>query len=128
MKRKPPIGHRNKTKSRFSSRELFELRNNIPVDTLIRDHLQVPSKIRDGLFRFLCPLCNEFQTAVNPKTNLARCFRCEQNFNTIDLVMKIKRYGFRDSVLFLKQLSTPPPAAALDVLAAGIGRSMARRR
>ena len=47
---------------------------------LIRDHLQIPFKIRDGYFRFLCPLCNEFQTAVNPATNLARCFRCEKNF------------------------------------------------
>jgi hypothetical protein len=127
MTRKAPIDHRNKTKRRFSSQELFELRNNIPVDILIRDHLQVPSKIRDGLFRFLCPLCNEFQTAVNPATNLARCFRCERNLNTIDLVMKIKGYGFRDSVLFLKQISTPPPvpAAALAGLTAGIGRPMA---
>ena len=127
MKRNPPIDHPNKTKRRFSSQELFELRNNIPVDILIRDHLQVPSKIRDGLFRFLCPLCNEFQTAVNPATNLARCFRCEQNFNTIDLVIEIKGYGFRDSVLFLKQISTlsPVPTTALAALATGIGRTMA---
>lgn len=126
MTRKPTIDHSNKTKRRFSSQELFELRNNIPVDILIRDHLQVPSKIRDGLFRFLCPLCNEFQTAVNPATNLARCFRCERNLNTIDLVMEIKGYGFRGSVLFLKQISSPPPvpAAALAALTTGIGRSM----
>ena len=112
--------------NRFSSRELFELRNNIPVDSLIRDHLQVPSKVRDGFFRFLCPLCNEFQTAVNPATNLARCFRCEKNFNTIDLVMKIKGYGFRDSVLFLKQITITPqvPAAKLTAHAAGIGSPM----
>ncbi len=113
-------------KNRFSSRQLFELRNNIPVDMLIRDHLQIPSKISDGYFRFLCPLCNEFQTAVNPVTNLARCFRCEKNFNTIDLVMKIKGYGFRDSVLFLKQINTAPQvqAAKLTALAAMVGRPM----
>lgn len=113
-------------KNRFSSRQLFELRNNIPVDMLIRDYLQIPSKIRDGYFRFLCPLCNEFQTAVNPSTNLARCFRCEKNFNTIDLVMKIKGYGFRDSVLFLKQINTAPQvqAAKLTALAAMVGRPM----
>ncbi|WP_321414306.1 CHC2 zinc finger domain-containing protein [uncultured Desulfobacter sp.] len=111
---------------RFSSRELFELRNNIPVDMLIRDHLQIPSKIRDGYFRFLCPLCNKFQTAVNPTTNLARCFRCEKNFNTIDLVMKIKGYGFRDSVLFLKQINTTHqvPASKLAALVAAIGKPM----
>jgi len=111
-------------KKRFSSRELFELRNNISVDILIRDHLQIPSKIRDGFFRFLCPLCNEFQTAVNPTTNLARCFRCEKNFNTIDLVMVARHYGFRDSVLYLQELHTPPqvPAGNLAVIVAGIGR------
>ncbi len=93
---------------------------------LIRDRLQVPSKIRDGFFRFLCPLCNEFQTAVNPNTNLARCFRCEKNFNTIDLVMAVRGCGFKDSVLFLKNLSMPQkvPAVTLNALVAGIGRPM----
>jgi len=93
---------------------------------LIRDQLQIPSKIRDGFFRFLCPVCNEFQTAVNPNTNLARCFRCEKNFNTIDLVMAVKKYGFKDSVLFLKNLPMPQkmPAEKLTALAAGIGRPM----
>jgi DNA primase len=111
-------------KARFSSRELFDLRNKIPVDMLIRDHLQVPSKIRDGFFRFLCPICNEFQTAVNPNTNLARCFRCEKNFNTIDLVMAVRGYGFKDSVLFLQNLSMPQTVPALKALAVGIGRPM----
>ena len=77
---------------------------------LIRDQLQLPSKISDELFRFLCPVCNEFQTAVNPATNLARCFRCEKNFNTIDLVMKVEGYGFKDSVLFLKKLLVKTPS------------------
>jgi len=91
-------------KSRFSSQELYELRNSIPVDVLIKEQLQLPSKIRDGVFRFLCPICNEFQTAVNPATNLARCFRCEKNMNTIDLVMAVKHCGFKDSVRYLKTL------------------------
>jgi len=115
-------------KNRFSSRELFELRNNIPLDMLIRDQLQVPSKIRDGVFRFLCPVCNEFQTAVNPTTNLARCFRCEKNFNAIDLVMEVRGCGFKDSVRFLKNLietvPTQDPMQSLTKLAAGIGRPM----
>ncbi len=111
-------------KNQFSSKELFELRNNIPVDVLIRDHLEVPSKIRDGCFRFLCPECNEFQTAVNTATNLARCFRCEKNFNTIDLVMKIKGYRFKQSVLFLKKINGARQVStdALTSLVAGIGR------
>ncbi len=114
--------------TRFSSQELFKLRNNIPVDMLIRDQLQIPSKIRDGVFRFLCPVCNEFQTAVNPATNLARCFRCKENMNTIDLVMAVKRYGFKDSVLFLKNFIGTVPnhnsVQSLADLAAGIGQSM----
>jgi len=89
---------------KFSSKELFELRNAIPMDMLIKDHLHIPSKISEGTFRFLCPICNEFQTAVNSSTNLARCFRCEKNLNTIDLVMKVKRFGFKDSVMFLKKM------------------------
>ena len=91
-------------KKKFSSRELFELRNNIPVAMLIKDQLQLPSKIRDGFFRFLCPMCNEFQTAVNPATNLARCFRCEKNFNTIDMVMTWHSIGFVDSVKYLQTI------------------------
>jgi DNA primase len=112
-------------KRRFSSRQLFELRNNIPMDGLIRE-LQIPWKIRDGFLRFLCPLCNEFQSAVNPDTNLARCFGCEKNFNTIDLVMEVRGYGFRESVLFLKELDMGPqdPAGALAALAAGIGQRL----
>ena len=88
-------------KKRFSSHELFELRNAIPVRRLIRDELQIPSKISEGVFRFLCPVCHEFQTATHPATNLARCFRCEKNFNTIDLVMAVKGLDFKESVVFL---------------------------
>lgn len=87
---------------RFSDQELFELRNYIPIDTLIEKKLMIPSKISEGFFRFLCPLCNSFQTATNPKTNLARCFRCEKNFNTIDMVMICENMGFVQSVKYLK--------------------------
>jgi DNA primase len=117
-------------KKRFSSRELFEVRNYIPVDMLIKDELLIPSKIRDGVFRFLCPICNEFQTATKPTTNLARCFRCEKNFNTIDLVMRVRGSGFRESVLFLQHLLGKIPnknedaRQALNKLVSGIGRPM----
>ncbi len=117
-------------KKRFSSRELFEVRNYIPVDMLIKDELHIPSKIRDGVFRFLCPICNEFQTATNPKTNLSRCFRCEKNFNTIDLVMRVRGSEFRESVLFLQHLLGKIPNKnedtrhALNKLVSGIGRPM----
>ena len=88
----------------FSSRELYKLRNSIPIDVLIEKELAIPSKISEGFFRFLCPLCNEFQTAVNPKTNMGRCFRCEKNFNTIDVVMIWQNTGFVDSVKYLQKI------------------------
>lgn len=112
--------------SRFSSRELFELRNNIPVDTLIREHLKIPSKIGEGYFRFLCPLCREFNTAVNPVTNLARCFSCEKNFNTIDLVMTVRGHGFKDSVTYLKKIHKRPKT--LKALIENIGQTPSERR
>ena len=38
------------------------------------------------------------RTATNPRTNLGRCFRCQRNFNPIDLVMVVKRYTFLQAV------------------------------
>lgn len=90
----------------FTGAELFSLRNDIPINTLINEHLKIPSKISDGYFRFVCPLCGESLTATNPKTNLARCFRCERNFNTIDIVMIVLNYNFIESVSFLKYCKT----------------------
>lgn len=89
---------------RFSSRELYSLRNFIPIDKLIEVELGVPSKISEGYFRFLCPACNGFQTATNPLTNLARCFHCEKNFNTIDMVMAFRGTDFVETVKYLKPL------------------------
>jgi hypothetical protein len=90
------------TARRFSSEELYSLRNHIPIDKVIKNALNIPCRISEGCFRFLCPLCNEFNTAVNPATNLARCFGCQKNFNTIDLVMVITQSDFVHSIRFLK--------------------------
>ena len=101
-------------KRRFTGGELFQLRNLIPIDWLIKEQLNIPSKVSEGIFRFLCPLCNEFQTATNPKTNLARCFRCETNFNPIDLVMTVKGIGFVESVKYLKPFLLDPADRPMD--------------
>lgn len=90
------------TTRRFSNQALYSLRNKIPVSILIEKGLGIPSRTTEGVFRFLCPLCNEFNTAVNAKTNLARCFRCKKNFNTIDLVMLVKKMDFVNTIGFLK--------------------------
>ena len=86
---------------RYSKETLHRLRNLIPITELIVHVLDIPAKTRDGYLRFLCPLCSEFLTACHPKTNLARCFRCECNFNPIDLVMVVKGVNFREAVEFL---------------------------
>lgn len=90
------------TQPHFTSHQLHILRNDIAIDALIEKALCIPSRMADGYFRFLCPLCKESNTAVNPETNLARCFGCKHNFNTIDLVMTIRKLNFVQSVRFLQ--------------------------
>ncbi len=87
--------------SRISTQRLRALRNDISIAKLIERDLVIPSKVRDGHLRFLCPLCGEFNTATNSKTNLARCFRCRRNFNPIDLVMTVNRCDFLEAVRYL---------------------------
>ena len=93
----------NLMSTRITDTELRRLRNEVDIARLIR-HLGIPSKWREGYFRFLCPICNEFNTATNPRTNLARCFRCRENFNPIDLVMRVERLSFLQAVDFLRPL------------------------
>jgi hypothetical protein len=97
------------TKRCFSSQQLYTLRNDIAVELLIEKTLSIPCRVTEGCFRFLCPLCNAFDTAVNPKKNLARCFRCEKNFNTIDLVILIRQTDFVQSVKFLQSIHQKDP-------------------
>ena len=88
---------------RFSSEELYAVRNNIALRKVICEVLEIPSKDVAGVFRFLCPKCREFQTAINVKTNLSRCFRCQVNFNAIELVMQDRGLKFVESVRLLQQ-------------------------
>jgi len=92
----------------FPSSQLYALRNQINVQVLIEKTLRIPCEVSKGCFRFLCPLCSGFDTAVNPETNLARCFRCQKNYNTIDLVMLTRQAKFIDSVKFLQSIHKEP--------------------
>ena len=78
------------------------LRNDIPIDEVIVDLLNLEVKKNRKTIRFRCPLCYNFHTATNHKTNLARCFDCEKNFNPIDMVITVGNCGFVDAVKFLK--------------------------
>ncbi len=96
---------------RYPPQLLRSLRNDIDIAELIAGVLDWPSKISEGQFRFLCPICSEFNSATHPKTNLARCFRCEKNFNPIDMVMTVNECTFVEAVEFLRYLDKYPRAS-----------------
>ncbi len=79
------------------------LRNQISIDEVIKDLMYLDVRTTGGLFRFRCPVCNNFHTATNHKTNLARCFDCKKNFNPIDLAMTAGKLSFLEAVEMLKK-------------------------
>ena len=79
------------------------LRNDIAWEPLLKQ-LTWPHKQRQGQLAFLCPRCHEYLSAVNPRTNLGRCFHCETNFNPIDFTMAVQQCDFVDAVSYLKPL------------------------
>jgi hypothetical protein len=87
----------------FTKQQLFQVRNEIDIDWLINEKLSIERRF-NGAWRFPCPLCHELNTATQKKTNLARCFSCQKNFNTIDLVIYTKKINFLPSVRFLLTL------------------------
>ena len=78
------------------------LRNDIPIDEVIVDLLNLEVQKDRKTIRFRCPLCYNFHTATNHKTNLARCFDCEKNFNPIDMVITVGNCDFVEAVKILK--------------------------
>jgi len=86
----------------YSANLLRMLRNQIPIDEVITDLLNLKVRNVNAILRFRCPLCDNFHTATNHKTNLARCFDCQKNFNPIDLVMTVGKCSFVDAVQLLK--------------------------
>ena len=91
----------------FTKAQLFQVRNEIDIDWLISDKLNLERQF-NGLWRFRCPLCQDFNTATQKTTNLTRCFSCQKNFNTIDLVIYCKKINFTPSVNFLLSLLNKP--------------------
>jgi DNA primase len=110
----------------LSKTHLRELRNRIEIIPLIAEMLELLYKTHDGRFRFMCPLCHDFDTAVNPATNLARCFRCQRNFNPIDIVMTVKRYSFMQAVRYLEPILNHLRAKA-EYPASRLGMQPSRR-
>ena len=88
----------------FTKQQLFQVRNEINIDSLISDKLNLEWQF-NRMWRFRCPLCQQFNTATQKKTNLGRCFSCQQNYNTIDLVIYVKKINFVPAVQWLLSLS-----------------------
>jgi len=86
----------------YSADYLRRLRNQIPINAVICDLLNIDVRNHHQLLRFRCPVCGNFHTATNLKTNLARCFDCAKNFNPIDLVMTVANCDFLQAVKMLK--------------------------
>ena len=87
----------------FTKEQLVQVRNEIDIDWLIHEKLNLERQFK-SIWRFQCPMCQQFNTATRKKTNLARCFSCQRNFNTIDLVIYSKKVNFVPSVQFLLSL------------------------
>jgi predicted RNA-binding Zn-ribbon protein involved in translation (DUF1610 family) len=88
----------------FSDELLRRLRNDLAFESLFA-HLDWPHKQRDGQLAFVCPKCGEYRSAVNPRTNLGRCFWCRTNFNPIDFVIHARQCRFVDAVHYLTRRS-----------------------
>jgi hypothetical protein len=91
----------------YDDQFLRRLRNEIAWPSLLKQ-LHWPHKMRQGQLAFLCPRCQEFHSAVNPRTNLGRCFHCETNFNPIDLTMAVRDCDFVEAVHYLTHLLAHP--------------------
>jgi len=89
--------------AKIPSQRLRDLRNLVSIERALEE-IGLPAKWSEGYLRFLCPLCSEFNTATNPRTNLGRCFRCQRNFNPIDLVMAAEDVSFLEAVQRLEPL------------------------
>ena len=87
----------------FDDDLLRRLRNDISWALLLKQ-LDWPHKLRQGQLAFLCPRCGEYLSAVNPRTNLGRCFYCETNFNPIDFTITVRQCDFVEAVHYLKRL------------------------
>ena len=93
----------------FTEELLRRLRNDIPWPMLLKE-LEWPHKVRLGQLAFVCPRCREYRSAVNPRTNLGRCFWCDTNFNPIEFTMAVQNCDFVPAVRYLKPFLARVPS------------------
>ena len=119
--------------TRFTSQQLFTLRNHIPIRKVIESFLDIPVKTNQDIFRFRCPLCAEYNTSINSCINLARCFHCEKNYNPIDMVMIVRHLNFAETVELLLSyknnfLSDKKQSSKADHGPSGINQPLEERK
>lgn len=84
----------------FDKRMLWRIRNQINIVKLAQAlGMQIRCKYRQLMF--VCPLCEFNKATFFNKANIGRCWRCQNRFNPIDLVMAVKGTAFRTSVIYL---------------------------
>lgn len=89
---------------KFPDTLLFQIRNNIKVQDVLKYLLKQKMLAQNSTTKFQCPHCKQWNTGINNKVNLARCFECQRNFNNIDLVMIFHQCSFVQAVTFLQDV------------------------
>lgn len=86
---------------------LRQIRNKVPIQNLIQHGLGIKHTMDGKIFRFECPSCSSFNTSIHKKTNLAKCFDCQDHFNPIDIVMAVRKTDFLETAHFLQSFLGP---------------------
>lgn len=97
---------RDRSRTALTRAHLRRLRNEIEFQNLLA-FLNWVHKRREGRLVFQCPRCHETLTGIHAKTNLARCFRCEVNWNPIDFTIESLQVDFLAAVALLDTLLPP---------------------
>jgi len=84
----------------FKAQSLKYLRNRIKLKDLAL-HLGIQVKVKDNQCWFVCPQCLELKASFQKNQNLARCWKCNTRYNSIELVMAHFNINFRQAVIYL---------------------------
>ena len=84
----------------IGAQNLNYIRNQINLKNLA-SNLGIQMKIKDNQCWFVCPKCGKMKASFQKNQNLARCWKCNIRYNTIDLVMAHFDMDFIQAVTFL---------------------------
>ena len=84
----------------YKAQSLVYLRNRINLKDLA-SHSGIQVKVKDNQCWFVCPQCLELKASFQRNQNLARCWKCNTRYNSIELVMAHFNINFRQAVMFL---------------------------